>query len=421
MISARRFLAVFAAALLSLAACSDDVVRPPLEGAGAIESRSPVGPRADWEVWALDQGPGLNRIHVYGSDLEERARIDFPALWEAEEIEQEVLTPHMIGFSSNYDYAAVASTQSGNVTIIRTSDYQVVDIITTGPGAHMAHFTPDDQSIWVANIGTVTFTEITADLETESFAIGRELDLVSDAAWAHEFSDLQGGGGGARGLNVPAPVCHEYTEDGHFAYVTLGPGAGGLVVVDIQASEPTVVKAFPRDEVRANCGLARSPDGRKIFANWGDPGDPADPPAQSGAWYVFDTSDHSLVLASEETRGIDAHGTRHSPVGPWLWQVNRGTSNGILINSRSHRVVHEIDFVGDSPDILDFSPDGRLAFVSLRGPNPVTGAAHVATGSTPGFAVINTAQRRKVRLIQPAELEELESSDFHGLGVRVIP
>jgi DNA-binding beta-propeller fold protein YncE len=415
--------------LIILHGC-DSVMNSDRSGNNLLESQdylsgsdkmAPNQPRAkDWEVWALDQGEDLNRIHIYDSSLEEIDVIDFPALFSSGEIGQEVILPHMVDFNSTHEYAAVASPASRNVAIIRTADRQVLDIIETGAGAHMAAFTPDDRSIWVANIGTVTFTEITVDLETESFAIGRELDLTNEPAWQAEFENVQGGGGGAVGLNVPAPVCHQYTTDGKFAYLTLGPGAGGLIVVDIASSEPGIAKVFPREEVKANCGVALSQDGRKMYANWGDPGDPNDPPEQSGEWYVFDTSSHSLLKSSSETRGIDAHGARAALQGPWLWQVNRGSDNGIVINTRTDNIVHDLDFVGSSPDILDFSPDGKYAFVSLRGPNPLTGAAHVATGETPGFSVIKTANRQKIALIQPAAPEERERSDFHGIAVRSI-
>lgn len=88
-----------------------------------------------------------------------------------------------------------------------------------------------------------------------------------------------------------------------------------------------------------------------------------------------------------------------------------------MINTQTDRIVHNLVDVGSSPDILDFSPDGKFAFITLRGPNPRSGAAHVASGETPGFSVINTANRRKVALIQPAPVEDLAASDFHGIKV----
>lgn len=372
----------------------------------------------DYEIWALDQGLNLSRVHIYNSSLKETEVIDFPNLLSSGEIPQSVTMPHMIEFNSTYEYAVVASPASGNVAIIRASDRKVIKVIATGAGAHMASFTPDDKSIWVANIGTVTFTEITVDLATESFAIGRELNLLSDPEWIEKFEGIQGGGGGAVGMNVSAPVCHTYTVDGAFAYITLGPGAGGLVVVDILSGEPKIVKAFSRDEVKANCGLALSEDGRKMYANWGDPGDPNNPPVQSGEWYVFNTSDHSLIKSSSDTRGVDAHGARIMPKSPWLWQVNRGSDNGIVINTMTDNIVHMLTDVGSSPDILDFSPDGKYAFITLRGPNPRSGAAHVARGETPGFSVIKTSNRKRIALIQPAPEEDRQASDFHGIKVR---
>lgn len=400
--------------ILGLQGC-DHILR---DIADSKKSEIKTPPFKGYEIWALDQGTNLSRVHIYNSSLKQTDVIDFPKLFSVGEILNQVTMPHMIEFNSTYQYAAIASPASGNVAIIRTSDKKVIEVIATGAGAHMASFTPDDKSIWVANIGTVTFTEITVDLVNEKFAIGRELNLLTDPEWIDKFEGVRGGGGGAVGINVSAPVCHAYTVDGAFAYITLGPGAGGLVVVDILSGEPKIVKAFSRDEVKANCGLAMSQDGRKMYANWGDPGDPDHPPVTSGEWYVFNTSDHTLIKSSSDTRGVDAHGARAMPRGPWLWQVNRGSDNGIVINTVTDQIVHDLKDVGSSPDILDFSPDGAYAFITLRGPNPRSGAAHVARGDTPGFSVIKTSNRKKIALVQPAPLEDRQASDFHGIKVR---
>jgi hypothetical protein len=63
------------------------------------------------------------------------------------------------------------------------------------------------------------------------------------------------------------------------------------------------------------------------------------------------------------------------------------------------------------------SPDSQFAFISLRGPNPVS-APHLAKGTTPGIAVVSIPERRLVRIVQPAQGND--RSDFHGIGVRVI-
>jgi acetyl-CoA carboxylase carboxyltransferase component len=45
--------------------------------------------------------------------------------------------------------------------------------------------------------------------------------------------------------------------------VVLGPAAGGLVVVDLEALE--IVTAFDPDVVRANCGVQVTADGAKVY------------------------------------------------------------------------------------------------------------------------------------------------------------
>jgi hypothetical protein len=64
-----------------------------------------------------------------------------------------------------------------------------------------------------------------------------------------------------------------------------------------------------------------------------------------------------------------------------------------VIDGRSFRVLREIEQVGDSPDILDFSPDGSLVYVTQRGPAPRSGGVHAASGQQPGVAVLDAATR----------------------------
>jgi DNA-binding beta-propeller fold protein YncE len=223
------------------------------------------------EVWALDQGEGLNRIHVFDQNLEETARIDFG---ELDAPHNTVQTPHMIDFDATNQFAVVASTASGTVSIIRTADYEVLDTIETGATAHMASFTPNNSAIWVANIGAQTFTRIAVDIENDRFEVEDEIPITSALydegweGWRDEFGDDL--------ADWPGPVCHEYTADSQYAYVTMGPAAGGLVVVDIQAG--VIETAFDPREIRANCGLALDNASGHMFANWSGPiGAPDDP------------------------------------------------------------------------------------------------------------------------------------------------
>ena len=374
--------------MLALAGCARDdddaeVVEAPAAKPAAI---------SDYEIWALDQG--THKLWIYDAALEELARIDLG--------ERGIRTPHMIDFTSDYRYAFIASTGSGDVTVMRTADREIVDIIETGPRTHMAGVSPDDARVLVDVIGSPDehrdgeVVEILLDLDAERFEIGRRLTLADDALLSEreaQFNDF-------------APICHEYTRDGQHAWITLGPGLddGGLLVLDVDAFE--VVEAWGPEQLQVNCGTMPTADGKHMFVNGGGHG--------VGKWYVFDT--RSLEKVHEaDSRGEDAHGVWLTPDGREMWMVNRITDNAIIIDAESFEIIDEMDYVGTTPDIMGMSPDGSHAYITLRGPNPVS-APHVAVGETPGFAVVDVRERRLVGVIEPDEGNE--DSDFHGIGVR---
>jgi len=65
------------------------------------------------------------------------------------------------------------------------------------------------------------------------------------------------------------------------------------------------------------------------------------------------------------------------------------------------------------PDLFDFSPSGRYAFISLRG-KPVTGDPHALAGTESGFAVLDTQTWRVVAKVRA----EGANSDIHGIATR---
>jgi DNA-binding beta-propeller fold protein YncE len=362
--------------------------------AGALLGSGPVGAAEDYEIWALDQGTHL--VHVYNAGLQEVATIDMAA--------HGARVPHMVDFTSDHAYAFIANPASGNTAVVRTADRAVVAVLETGPGSHMATVKPDDSAAIVAVIGDGKveddgkLVEITIDLASGIFALGRSLVVAEDPliqGMAERFGDI-------------GAICQEFTADGRHAYVTLGPALanGGLVVLDTASFR--LVAAFPPDELKVNCGTVMSPDGRHMLVNGGS--------ADVGIWYALDTSTHQVVKEGQ-SGGKDAHGVWPTPDGREIWMVNRVTSNGIVIDAKSLEVVAELAEIGKTPDIIAMSPDARLAFITLRGPNPVT-AHHVAKGETPGFAVVSIPERKLVQIVQPAEGNE--ASDFHGIGVRVL-
>jgi uncharacterized protein YfaP (DUF2135 family) len=380
---------VILALLIAAAGILGGCERPP---AAADQYGPAAEATGDYEIWVADQG--LNLLWIYDSNLDQTDEIDLAT--------HGAHMPHMIDFTSDFRYAFIANMHTNNVTVIRAADRAVVATLITGPSTHMAGVSPDDRRVLVDVIGTPDnyrdgeIVEILLDLEGERFDLGRRLRLADDpllARRADEFNDL-------------APICHKYSPDGRHAYITLGPSLdnGGLIVLDIESF--TIVKAWGPREMQANCGTMPTRDGRYMFVNGGG--------TDTGVWYVIDMATMEVVHQGE-SRGNDAHGVWPTPDGREMWMVNRITDNAIVIDTDSFAVVDEIAFVGETPDIMGMSPDGQRAFITLRGPNPMS-APHVAVGSTPGFSVVDVAERTLLHVIEPARGNE--RSDPHGIAVR---
>ncbi|MFA9444400.1 S-layer homology domain-containing protein [Egicoccus sp. AB-alg6-2] len=395
---------------------------------------------AGGEVWVLDQG--TDRIHVYDGDdgFEELVTIDVRPqtlrdLGFADAPTGAVTVPHMIEFDSQQRYAFVAATAGGVTLVIDARSKQVVAVLATGPGSHMAAVTPDDRAAWVAVIGTAgrhstranptdpdadpipaqqrKMVEIPLDLDAADpqFAIGRELQL----------QDLLAPLEAANGWEYPSysPVCHQYDADSTEAWITLGPGwnQGGLVVLDLASGTLVEEAAFDPAVVKANCGVSVTED--RVIVNWSGRVEPgAD---TNGEWYVIDPETYEL-LATRDSEGSDAHGVRVTPDGSSYWQVNRNSDNALIIDAETLEVTGRLPAIADTPDILDFSPDGSLLYVTQRGPTPRSGAIHSASGQQPGVAIVEVATGRRLGVLTQAPVTNAEGrlvNDVHGIGVRV--
>ncbi|AUX08105.1 cell surface glycoprotein [Halalkaliarchaeum desulfuricum] len=415
-----------------------------------------TGAGGAYEVWALDQGEGQNKIHVY--EPHPRQDDEFVKKQTIPLNPHGIQTPHMVSFSSDDSYAAVANTGSGNVAVIDTETKRVVETIDTGAGSHFASFSPDDEYLLVDVIGEGEIVRVDANLKDEEFEIGDDIDitakveeLVGDEDRYAEFEKDDG---------ALRPICHDYTGEGH-SYHTLGPSYhnAGLVILNIETFE--LEAAFPPTEVPTNCGTIAHPERERFYLTAGLPSDPdADPDENPeaaegvGEWYVFDTSEHLPINTdgstvetkddidpediARDSDGVDAHGFWFAePDDLELWLLNRETNDGIVVDPADDTLtgpgeddeegVETIDEFGpdtspapggDSPDIMWSSPDDEYMFVTLRGPNPLSGDPHAATGVNPGVAVMDVETRERVNLLQPAG--DNPDADFHGIGVRQV-
>lgn len=266
------------------------------------------------ELWVLDQGTDL--IHVYDatSGIEEVATVDVrPAVLRAARAAGditdapagELTVPHMIEFDSQQRYAFIASTAGGVVIIVDARTKEVVEVLATGGGTHMADVTPDDSALWVSVIGTAgrgsngsqKLVEVALpdlDAADPTFAVTDTL-LVEDlvAPW-------EDGTEASYAFPSLSAVCHQFSPDSSEAWITLGPGwsQGGLLVFDLDTKE---------------------------------------------------------LLETNPSEGLDTHGLRLSPDGSEYWQVNRNSDDAIVIDADTLEVTRRISDVAATPDILGYS------------------------------------------------------------------
>ena len=399
---------------------------------GGVPANSPA--RSGYEVWSVDQG--TDHIYVYDSaDYREVAAIDVSPTALAERGFQHVppgprTVPHMIDFDSKDRFAFVAATAGAATIVIDARAKEVVEVLGTGGGSHMATVTPDDSAVWVAAIGAQQMVEIELgrlNSARPTFEIGARLNV------ADLLAPIEAANPGWQPVVPPAapqpfryvsysPVCHQISPDSTEAWVTLGPGwpQGGLFVLDLTSHEVTA--AWNPNQVKANCGTSVSEE--LAVANWS--GEVVSGADTAGEWYVFDRAAKLLLethsAASGAVDGHDAHGIRLTPDGSQYWMVNRGSSDGLVVDASDRSEVRQLTTGLEAPDILDFAPDSSRVYVSQRGPHPVTGAPHAATGTEPGIAVLDAATGNRVAFLAPqATIVGGEvQNDFHGVGVRTV-
>ncbi|APX96100.1 cell surface protein [Natronorubrum daqingense] len=394
-----------------------------------------------YEVWALDQGRDDIFIYEPAADADgddEFAMTDYIDVNDLG-IDADDIVPHMIDFSSDYAYAAIACTAGGRTLVFDTEEKELVADIETGPSTHMAAFSPGDEYITVDVMGDMedghygSIVRLDADTENGEF---EEVDRI-ELGESDEVSDNE--------VEPGHPICHQYTADGRSLH-TLGPeyGNAGLVIVDHDEFE--IERAYTQEEAPTNCGTMPHYEDEKFYLTAGAPSDPDEGEDGVGHYYVYDTAEDEFILEEGDTEGVDAHGFWFTPDGEELWILNRETNDGVVVDPETDEPVEDgyIEQYGpdqaddpadsDAPDIMWSSPDGEYMFVSLRGPDPVSGDPHAATGITPGFSVMSIEDREIVDVVEPHPIDEFDDDeieaaqdgdglrlpDFHGLGVRVV-
>ncbi|MBI3995142.1 MAG: YncE family protein [Nitrospirae bacterium] len=339
-----------------------------------------------FEIWVANQG--LDKIQIIdGESLKVTAEIEADA-----DGKPATSKPHMILFSPDYKYAYVANVGSApktnNILVIRASDRKIVATLPSGPVTHAVTPSPDGKRAFATSVGGDTLIEILTDASKESFAVGREIPV-----------------GDGPGNVKDRPICVFFSADSRKVYVTNGgdPAAvdplstGSVSIIDVESGKQ--LKQFSNVGQEA-CGLALSKDGGRIYINVG---------GYVNVYATIDTKTDT-VIRQGNSGGYDSHGIRLSPDGKELWLANRLSNSITIVDASTDKITARITEAGDRPDLIDFSPDGSRAFLTLRG-QAVTKTVHDVTGKEPGLAVIEVKDRKRTAHVA------LEG-DPHGLAVR---
>ncbi len=413
-----------------------------LSGVATVQARG-VG----HEVWLIDQSDttadGGGTLHIYrgGTLLRRNARstpretVDLGGAARSLCLAQTGSAPrrpHMLAFNADHSRAIVSFVATGHVLFVDAETRAPVACIDVGAQAHAAFPSPDDGYVVVANQNGKLLQRIATDYLTNSYTL-------EDAATLDLARCTTPSGAPCEGAARPdnAPICPVIDSTSRFSFVTLR--GGGLLVVNSAVTPMAIVAEYDRATVHPNgCGGLEASG--KIYINSG--GGTSANPLESDL-YAFPLSGFSptpnppntpapKLVFSHDSRGfVDSHGMVLTTRGRHLWVADRAANRMVVVQVARDAVVNEFSLTGPlspdpAPDIMAISPSGETVYVSLRGPNPLTGNAggvNNAVGATPGLGILRAGGAGGALVaIEPVSrvVGGVERAEPHGIAVRRI-
>ena len=406
------------------------------------------------EVWGVDQSPTVSDgtgglLYIWdGKDIFLKdAKNASPEIIDLAKAAKDAncdapTKPHMI--LSNFttpkaSHVLLANVGSGNTFFINIASREIVGCVSTVGGfngaggttnSHASVASPDNSIVIVANIGAKDESGFLHKIQTNYTS--DNYNLVETLALDQFANEL--------GTSVVRPICHEFTSDSKFAYITLA--GGGLLVVDVGSADGstpmTVAKVYDKATVPGiGCGVSRLPF-NKIMTN-GESG------AKGGDDFLY-TFDASRAIdgifpdpVQIELPGEDTHGA-----------ATCTDQKGNIFAITSMRVSNDVNFVDLQTNKVvatqsmatSFSPDpkpdvahilGNKMFITLRGAQPLSAIGSLESADrTPGVAVLTISDDCKSlsweeedlasmndskRMVTLKDGTEVSASDPHGLEV----
>jgi hypothetical protein len=419
-----------------------------------VAVRPLAGDSGQYEVWAIDQSnsPGTTyggTLYIWsGHALENlgRARRATPERIDLGGAAASLclartgaapVRPHMMAMNPAQTHAVIAFVASGHVLFVEAATRTPVDCIRTSAGvggvrqAHMATPSPDGTYVTVANQNGKLFERIRTDYATNTFV--HDTVATINLATCTTPNGLPCQDAALRPDN--APICPITESTSRYTFVTLR--GGGLFVVDSRVTPMQIVGEYDTGTVHGNGCLGAEVPGKMYIDSGGGTATnlfQADlysfPVTGYSAANPPNTPERQLVF-SDNSEEADAHGAGLTKHAKYLWIADRGRNFVWAVDTATDTIENTIPLAGDvsadpTPDLIAVSPNGSHAFVSLRGPNPLTADPHVSTGSTPGVGVLKVLESGRnatfeaVAPVSNIDAAGVQRADVHAMTLRIL-
>jgi len=407
----------------------------------------------DFEVWLVDQSNSNGKtfggtIHIYdGDDLSGKAAasatptdvLDLSGATAALCLARtgaNPVRPHMLSFNSTHSHAILSFVASGHVVIFNAATRAPVECVHASLGAggarqaHAATPAPDDSYILVANQNGKLLERIEANFTTNTFTL-------NTSATINLATCVTPNGVACQDVNLRpdnAPIVPIIDSSSTLGFITLR--GGGLFVVDAKATPMQIIAEYDRTTVHGN-GFGGAEAAGIMFVNSG--GGTSTNQDEFDV-YAFPLSGYSAanapntpapeLLYSDDEGERDSHGLAVMKHERFVWVLDRVQNVAEVFDTETGEHINTVDLniggpEGLAPDLANVSPSGNRIFVSLRGPNPLSGDPHASTGTTPGLGVIEVKEHgahgvlKSVVPIHNIDAGGIERADAHGIRVRL--
>lgn len=406
-----------------------------------------------YEVWAIDQSnsPGTSyggTLYIWdGHALENLHRAASAPVTKIElsggaaalclkDTGANPVRPHMMAMNPAQTHAIISFVASGHVLFMDAATRKPVACFRTSPGnggarqAHMSTPSPDGTYVTVANQNGKLFERILTDYATNTFV--HDTAATLNLATCTTPNGLPCQSAALRPDN--APICPITESTSRFTFVTLR--GGGLFVVDSRATPMQIVGEYDSTVVHGNGCLGAEVPGKMYI----DSGGGTASNLHQADLYAFPTDGYSsanppntpmpTVVFSDPSEGADAHGAALTKHGKYVWIADRGRNRIWAVDTSLDQIANIITLDGEvsddpTPDLVAVSPNGSHAFLSLRGPVPLTGDPHVSTGSTPGVGILKVTESGRnavfeaVARVSNIDGTGVERADVHAMTIRI--